>query len=173
MVHALREAHRVLEPGGLLVDLRPAIRHRRVCILPRARGCDAAGGPGGRRGDRRARRSSRLIGIMRERFDDDRAADRAVRRAVAMGLFTRGPRLRVDCERRMDTLAEFVTWSRELIERHGTPSHDWLIRRLARALERNPRATFSVRAPLRLGVLRPAARRTAPPPGRATPRTSS
>ena len=30
MVHALSEAHRVLRAGGLLIDLRPATRNRRV-----------------------------------------------------------------------------------------------------------------------------------------------
>ncbi len=32
MVHALREAHRVLKPDGLLLDLRPGPVHRRVGI---------------------------------------------------------------------------------------------------------------------------------------------
>ena len=30
MVHALSEAHRLLKPGGALIDLRPAMRNRRV-----------------------------------------------------------------------------------------------------------------------------------------------
>ena len=30
MVHALAEAHRVLKPGAMLIDLRPAARNRRV-----------------------------------------------------------------------------------------------------------------------------------------------
>ena len=30
MVHALSEAHRVLKPGAILIDLRPAARNRRV-----------------------------------------------------------------------------------------------------------------------------------------------
>ena len=38
MVHALSEAHRVLKPGGRLIDLRPAPRNRRVELeLPDAR----------------------------------------------------------------------------------------------------------------------------------------
>ena len=30
MVHALTEAHRVLKPSGLLIDMRPAAKHRRA-----------------------------------------------------------------------------------------------------------------------------------------------
>lgn len=38
MVHALKEAHRVLKPGGALIDLRPTRRNRRVELeLPAAR----------------------------------------------------------------------------------------------------------------------------------------
>ena len=33
MVHALREAWRVLRPGGLALDLRPAVVHRQVAVV--------------------------------------------------------------------------------------------------------------------------------------------
>src|SRR5215510_13314825 len=67
MGHALREAHRVLKPGGLLIDLRPAPAHRRVGIVS-----------GGR---------YRRLGTTRESLDPDHAAGRALRRIRRTGLF--------------------------------------------------------------------------------------
>ena len=32
MVHALREAHRVITPNGVVVEMRPAAIHRRVAV---------------------------------------------------------------------------------------------------------------------------------------------
>jgi len=67
MVRALREVHRVLRPNGVLLDLRPAAQHRRAGL-----------GEGQR---------WHPIGAMREKFDDDHAADRAVRQVIREGLF--------------------------------------------------------------------------------------
>jgi len=79
MVHALRELHRVLKPGGRLADLRP---DRRL-------------DPGKPRRDVLAKlfylRGGREIsvGVLEEgSFSDDEAADRAVRRVLGHGLFT-------------------------------------------------------------------------------------
>src|SRR5258708_34087586 len=69
MVHALQEARRVLKPGGILIELRPAPIHRRVWIT--------RGG-----GDQ-------LLGAMSEVLDDDRAANQAVAEVLRSGLFTR------------------------------------------------------------------------------------
>jgi SAM-dependent methyltransferase len=78
MVHALRQAHRVLKPGGLLIDLLPAPAHRRVGIV--------SGG------------HYRRLGTTRETLDLDRAAERAVRR---VGLFRLETGVRFDCRRVM------------------------------------------------------------------------
>ncbi len=82
MVHALREARRVLKPGGLAIDLRPALAHRRVMV-------------------RRAGQAEPM-GVMRETFDDDRAANRAVAQVVGQRLFKLEGRQRVLLERHMD-----------------------------------------------------------------------
>ena len=107
MVHALREAHRVLKPDGLLIDLRPAAVHRRV---------------GFRVGD-----EYRLPWMMRENFDDDHAADRSVAEVLGEGLFKAGSYNRFDCHRVMDTLDEFVAWLTDFVNRDKLPSHDWLV----------------------------------------------
>jgi len=107
MVHALREAHRVLKPDGLLIDLRPAAVHRRIGFLE---------------GD-----EYRLPWTMREKFDDDRAADRAVAEILSEGLFKAGKRNRFVCNRVMDTFAEFVEWLTDFVNRDKLPSHDWLV----------------------------------------------
>ena len=86
MVHALTEAHRVLKPKGLLIDMRPAAKHRRAGL-----------GEGNR---------WQLVGTMREKFDDDIASDRAVRQVVREKLFHREFQIEFDLERVMDTLAE-------------------------------------------------------------------
>ncbi len=90
MVHALREAHRVLKPAGLLIDLRPSSAHRQVGIL-------------------RAGRCQPLSTVHRN-IDDVRAANRAVARVVRAGLFKIKRRIRFHCNRVMDTPAEFQDW---------------------------------------------------------------
>ena len=66
MVHALREAHRVIKPNGILIDLRPALVHRRV-------GIERAG-------------RFRQLGRMYESLDDDREANRSVAYVLRAGL---------------------------------------------------------------------------------------
>ena len=136
MVHALREAHRVLKPAGLLIDLRPAAEHRRVGVLH------------GRRFE--------LVGQMRERFDDDRAADRAVARVVRDGLFRLERRRQFDCPRVMDTFEEFRAWMDDFVQTAEAAPHDWLARRVERALGARPdaKARIAVRGPLKMQVLR-------------------
>ena len=68
MVHALRQARRVLKNDGYLLDLRPAPVHRRI-------GLESAG-------------SYHELAVMEEEFDDDYAANHAVAQMVDAGLHT-------------------------------------------------------------------------------------
>src|SRR5262245_3721181 len=135
MVHALHEAQRVLRPNGLLVDLRPAAAHRRV-------GLTQAG-------------HYRLLGIMREKFDNDRAADRAVTEVEREGWFKEEGRTRFACDRIMDSLEEFQEWLAEFTNLGTLPSHGWLVQRVERALEATGEAArIVVSGPLVLRLLR-------------------
>ncbi len=133
MVHALSEARRVLRRGGILVDLRPAAKHRRVGL-----------GEG---------RRWRLVGVMRETFDEDLAADRAVARAIRDGWFRPLARAGFVLDRVMDTMDDFGTWLGEFGQAQRAISHRWLVRRLERAGAGDP-ARIVVRGPMALRVLR-------------------
>lgn len=135
MVHALLEAHRVLKPNGLVLDLRPAAVHRRVGIVQDD--------------------GYRLLWVMREGFDDDRAADRAVAYVTGDRTFKAESRIRFPCFRVMDTVDEFREWLTDFITRNEHQAHDWLLRRLERKLDSTTTKTrIVVSAPLVLGVLR-------------------
>jgi hypothetical protein len=137
MVHALRETWRVLKPGGVAIDLRPALAHRRVQVV-------RAG-------------QAQPMGVMRERFDDDRAASRAVAKVLGQRLFKLEGRQRVPLERSMDGLPDFRLWLDDFKSRgNKLPPHDWLITRVAGALGTAPRRRGSVvvSGPLDLRVLR-------------------
>ena len=96
MVHALEEATRVLKPGGLLVDLRPAVVHRKVGILH-----------GGR---------LQSIGHLQEDFSLDRAADAAWKRFTRPETFRVVQRRSFPCNRYLDSLAAFREFLDEFIE---------------------------------------------------------
>jgi hypothetical protein len=155
MVHALREAWRVLRPGGLALDLRPATVHRRVRVV-------RGGQP-------------QALGTMRESMADGRAADRAVARMTGRGKrlgagqgrttglksAPRPPlrfvgRTRVPMERVMDGAADFRAWLADFASADlEMPRHDWLIERLVAALGEAPRkGSVVVSGPLDLRVLR-------------------
>ncbi len=132
MVHALVEAHRVLKPGGLLVDLRPAPAHRQLGLFE------------GRRW--------RLVGPLHEYLDDDYAADAAVARLGRVGYFRPSGRARFQVDRVMDTLDDIRGWLADFDQRRDLPSHAPLLQRLERRLEQP--AKISVRGRMKLGVFR-------------------
>lgn len=135
MVHALRQCHRVLRAEGVLIDLRPAAVHRLV-------GLERAG-------------RFRRVAVMREKFAEEHAADRAVAKVVLHGLFKTEARRRFPCVRSMDTLREFEEWLENAIRLSRWPRHDWLVARLAGRLDRARAATkIVVRGPMDLFVLR-------------------
>ena len=133
MVHALREAHRILRPGGILIDLRPAAKHRRIGL---------GEGP-----------AWRLVGVMREPLEEDRRADRAVAQVVRRGLFQVVGRGAVLLERVMDDMNDFHAWLNEFNQRRVVSGHAWLIRRLERALDAR-RVRIVSRGPLEVRVLK-------------------
>lgn len=67
MVHALQEAYRVLKPGGLALDLRPAKSERQIGV--------------------RFDGQWHAVGAVNLWVSDDRAADDAVQRVVKQELF--------------------------------------------------------------------------------------
>ena len=134
MVHALTEAHRVLKPNGILIDLRPSHKHRRIGL-----------GEG---------KDWQMVGAMRENFDDDLAADRAVKQVIRAGLFHQEPLIEFDLDRVIDTLSDLRAWLNEF-NVDQLPTHEWLYQKVERALEKKPAGTkIAVRGLMRLGVLK-------------------
>src|SRR5207249_8771526 len=60
--------------------------------------------------------------------------DRAVDRVLRTGLFRPGTRSQFLLDREMDTMEDFRIWLEEFGQRRMVPSHQWLIRKLERAL---------------------------------------
>lgn len=131
MVHALLEAHRVLVPGGILVDLRPAIVHREVGIA---------------RADR-----YRRVGRMHEWFHDDRAANRAVAAVVRQGRLKPAGRIRFECNRYLDSPSELQAWWNEFVQKGKLPPQERLMQRVEEAFRAAPaRTRIVVNGPLDL-----------------------
>src|SRR4051794_30166701 len=76
MVDALAEIHRILVPGGVLVDARPDSRVLAFAERRTARGFQRFG----------------LVRTARVELANDRASDRAIERVVREGLFRRKTR---------------------------------------------------------------------------------
>jgi hypothetical protein len=134
MVHALHEAQRVLQPNGILFDLRPAPVHRRVGIQSDA--------------------GYQEIGVMREDLKDDYVANRAVKQVLREGLFKSEKYTEFNCNRVMDTLNDFRTWLLDFVDR-GNPAQDSLLVRVERLYpEIRGKKKIIIRAPLMLRRLR-------------------
>ena len=135
MVYALREAHRVLRPQGLLIDLRPAAVHRRVGLVQDG--------------------EYKFKWFSRESFDDDREADRAVATMVNAGLLRSERRIRFACYRIMDSLEDFQAWMNNNIRKQRLLNREWLVQRLESAVDAaDGSIRIVVSAPLILQVLR-------------------
>ena len=139
MVHALRQARRVLKSSGFLVDLRPAAVHRRV-------GLEIAG-------------SYQQLAVMEEEFDDDHAANRAVKEMIDKGLLTLVRRTRFDCTRRMDRFIDFHRWLDEYIRLTKVRLPERLVQKVRdglqsqRAKSRGEKIKIVVLGPIDLRVL--------------------
>ncbi len=134
MVHALREAHRVLKPDGLLLDLRPGAVHRRVGIEVDSQ--------------------YKQLAIMNESLKDDFAANRAVAEIIQEGLFKTVSRIQVNCNRSM-ALTDFSSWLADFPTDRDA-RQERLIRIVERAFEEvnGKRKKIVVQGPLILKVLK-------------------
>ena len=134
MVHALREAHRVLKPDGLLLDLRPGAVHRRVGIAVDSQ--------------------HKQLAIMTESLKDDYAANRAVAEIIREGLFKTVSRIQFNCNRTM-ALTDFSSWLADFPTDRDA-RQERLIRIVERAFEEvnGKRKKIVVRGPLILKVLK-------------------
>jgi SAM-dependent methyltransferase len=133
MVHALEEAHRVLKPDGILIDLRPAPAHRQLGLGV------------GRRWQR--------VGSLHEILDDDHAADAAVATVVRRGMFRPEKRTRFMLDRVLDSAQEVRDFIVEFDQRRDNSPHERLVARLERQHGDDiEKRKVSIRGPMHLAV---------------------
>ena len=133
MVHALGEIHRVLAPGGTLVDARPDSR-----VLAYV--------------ERRRRRRSQRFGIVRTRAEEmraDRASDAAIAEVVRHGLFAVRRRGRFWHEVSFDSLGDVRAYLVDHLR--FAPRASWVVDAATR--RRYAEEPFVIRRAVRFGVL--------------------
>jgi hypothetical protein len=135
MVHALRQARRVLKSDGYLLDLRPAPVHRRV-------GLESAG-------------SIHQLAVMEEEFDDDYKANQAVEQMVDAGFLKLSTRIRFDCTRRMDRFIDFQRWLDEYIRLTKVQRPERLLEKIKDGLRTRRASAASREGKIRIVVLGP------------------
>ena len=134
MVHALREIHRVLAPGGTLVDARPESRVPAYAGRFSARGFE------------------RYAVLRTNRFElaNDAASDRAIVGAIRGGLFKSTRRGRFWHQIPFANLAAFRVYVSEHLRFVHRP--DWLVD--AETRKRHAVEPFAIRRAVRYEVLR-------------------
>jgi hypothetical protein len=133
MVDALREVHRVLAPGGILIDARPDSRRSAYAERRRPRGFQRFG----------------VVNTSRAELGDDRASDRAIAHAVAEGLFKRGRRGHFWHRVPFASLADLrrYLWDHPRFVRRAR----WVVDEATRARHANDQ--FVIRRPVRYEIL--------------------
>ena len=133
MVHALGEVHRVLAPGGILVDARPDSRVPAYAERRRPRGFQRFG----------------IVKTSRLEVANDRASDRAIARVVREGLFRRRRRGRFWHRVPFSNLAELRKYLREHLR--FVHRAEWVVDSPTR--ERYSNDPFVIRRPIRYELL--------------------
>jgi hypothetical protein len=133
MVDALGEIHRVLAPGGVLVDARPDSRVPAYAERRRLRGFQRVG----------------IVKTSRLELANDRAADLAIASVVSEGLFKRTRRGRFWYRVPFDSLAELRSYLRD----HMRFVHraEWVVD--PATLRRHADEQFVIRRPIRFELL--------------------
>ena len=133
MVDALSEIHRVLAPGGILVDARPDSRVSAYAERRRPRGFQRFG----------------VVRTSRPEIANDRASDRAIARVVREGLFKSRRRGRFWFLMQFSSLAELRKYLREHLR--FVHRADWLVDAATR--KRYSRDQFVIRRAVRYALL--------------------
>lgn len=142
MVDALSEIHRVLAPGGVLVDARPDSRVSAYAERRRPRGFQRFG----------------VVKTSRPEIANDRASDRAIARVVREGLFKSRRRGRFWFLMQFGSLAELRKYLREHLR--FVHRADWVVDAATR--KRYSRDQFVIRRAVRYELLERSTVREAP-----------